>query len=347
MRPLCLPPDFWSAPIGSWLFGHLADSHGRRNTLFLTVLMMCFGSLMIAAIPTYTSIGLAAPALLGLARVIQGLSLGGEYGISAAYLCEVADEKRRGFYSSFQYVTIIGGQLCAILVLLALQKLVLTSDELRAWGWRIPFVIGAGLAVVSALMRRYLHETPAFLATTRSIRPRSPLANLLEHPREALLRLPTRHWALDAVIDLIHRYPAELIDVVHLADGERVVIVRRMAGIMKRSTKSWAVAVLAAPACRRPQHHSAREKEYCPSLSTVARQRTPDRAGATSGEASRTRWHSPLAALCRSARYPRISCLGRRRTVSGCTLQNINIHLTQASRPTVSEPRDLNRLHFG
>ena len=136
-------------PIGGWLFGHLADQYGRRNALMLSVLLMCFGSLMIAVTPTYASIGVAAPVLLGLARMIQGLSLGGEYGTSATYLSEVADEKHRGFYSSFQYVTLIGGQLCAILVLLLLQQVFLTADQLRAWGWRIPFVIGALLAVVA------------------------------------------------------------------------------------------------------------------------------------------------------------------------------------------------------
>src|ERR1700694_5272514 len=78
-------------PIGGWLFGHLADHYGRRNSLMLAVLLMCFGSLMIAVTPTYASIGVAAPALLGLARMIQGLSLGGEYGASATYLSEGAD----------------------------------------------------------------------------------------------------------------------------------------------------------------------------------------------------------------------------------------------------------------
>ena len=133
---------FIMRPIGGWLFGYLADHYGRRKALMLSVLLMCFGSLMIAVTPTYASIGLAAPALLGLARMIQGLSLGGEYGTSATYLSEIADEKHRGFYSSFQYVTLIGGQLCAIVVLLVLQQLLLTPVQLRSWGWRIPFVIG-------------------------------------------------------------------------------------------------------------------------------------------------------------------------------------------------------------
>jgi MHS family alpha-ketoglutarate permease-like MFS transporter len=174
-------------PIGGWLFGHLADSYGRRNALMLSVMLMCFGSLMIAALPTYQTIGIAAPILLGLARIIQGLSLGGEYGTSATYLTEVADEKHRGFYSSFQYVTLIGGQLCAIVVLLLLQQVFLTGDELRAWGWRIPFVIGALLAIVALLMRRNLHETEEFVAAKAVGKRESSIKALLRYPREVLL----------------------------------------------------------------------------------------------------------------------------------------------------------------
>src|SRR5947207_10733249 len=85
---------FLVRPIGGWLFGHLADHHGRRNALMLSVLLMCFGSLLIAVTPTYATIGVAAPVVLGFARLVQGLSLGGEYGTSATYLTEVADEKQ-------------------------------------------------------------------------------------------------------------------------------------------------------------------------------------------------------------------------------------------------------------
>src|SRR5215468_754930 len=178
---------FLVRPFGGWLFGHLADHYGRRNALTLSVVCMCFGSLMIAVTPTYASIGFAAPVILALARIVEGLSLGGEYGASATYLSEVADPRHRGFYSSFQYVTLIGGQLTAIIVLLLLQKVFLTSEELKDWGWRIPFAIGAGLAIFAAVMRRGLHETEAFVEAKKAVKPTGSIASLLKYPRELLL----------------------------------------------------------------------------------------------------------------------------------------------------------------
>ena len=174
-------------PIGGWVFGHLADHYGRRNALMMSVLLMCFGSLMIALTPTSATIGAAAPMLLGFARVIQGLSLGGEYGASATYLSEMADRKHRGFYSSFQYVTLIGGQLGAIIVLLVLQQVLLTPAQLKAWGWRIPFVIGALLAITALLMRRNLDETEAFISAKKQPRRESSVRTLLKYPREVML----------------------------------------------------------------------------------------------------------------------------------------------------------------
>ncbi|MGE1082797.1 MFS family transporter [Pseudomonas shirazensis] len=149
---------FLMRPIGGWIFGRLADRKGRKHSLMISVLMMCFGSLIIACLPTYDSIGAWAPALLLLARLIQGLSVGGEYGTTATYMSEVALRGQRGFFASFQYVTLIGGQLLAVLVVVILQQL-LSGDELRAWGWRIPFVVGAVAALISLMLRRSLHET--------------------------------------------------------------------------------------------------------------------------------------------------------------------------------------------
>jgi MFS transporter, MHS family, alpha-ketoglutarate permease len=184
---LLFAAGFLVRPLGGWLFGYLADHHGRRGALMLSVSLMCFGSLMIAVTPTYATVGILAPILLAVARILQGLSLGGEYGTSATYLTEMADEQHRGFYSSFQYVTLIGGQICALIVLLLLQRVFLTGDEIRAWGWRIPFFIGALIAVIALVMRRTLHETEAFEAAQKATKRTSSLRTLLRYPREVLL----------------------------------------------------------------------------------------------------------------------------------------------------------------
>ncbi|HAT1572203.1 MAG: MFS family transporter [Kluyvera cryocrescens] len=149
---------FLMRPIGGWLFGRIADRRGRKVSMLISVCMMCFGSLVIACLPGYSVIGTWAPALLLLARLFQGLSVGGEYGTSATYMSEIAVEGRKGFYASFQYVTLIGGQLLAVLVVVILQN-ILSSEDLHAWGWRIPFAMGAVLAVVALWLRRQLDET--------------------------------------------------------------------------------------------------------------------------------------------------------------------------------------------
>ena len=149
---------FFMRPIGGWLFGRIADRAGRRASMVISVLMMCAGSLFIGLLPTYAQVGTLAPVLLLFARMLQGLSVGGEYGTSATYMSEVAIKGHRGFFASFQYVTLVGGQLVASLVLVILQSL-MTGAELSAWGWRIPFFIGAALAVVALYLRRSLAET--------------------------------------------------------------------------------------------------------------------------------------------------------------------------------------------
>jgi MHS family alpha-ketoglutarate permease-like MFS transporter len=175
-------------PLGGWFFGHLADRRGRRMSLTISIVAMCCGSLMIAANPGYASIGGWAPVLLGLARILQGLSLGGEYGTSATYLAEISDRRNRGFYSSFQYVTLIGGQLCAILVLLILQQAFrLTPEDLRAGGWRIPFVIGGALALFGVVIRRQMPESASHLALSPGKPKISPLSGVLRHPREVMV----------------------------------------------------------------------------------------------------------------------------------------------------------------
>lgn len=149
---------FLMRPLGGWFFGRLADRRGRRTSMVTSVTLMCAGSALIACLPAHRTLGAAAPALLLFARLLQGFSVGGEYGASATYMSEVAVAGRRGFYASFQYVTLVGGQLGAALVLLVLQQ---TLDEaaLRAWGWRVPFAIGAALGLVALYLRRALPET--------------------------------------------------------------------------------------------------------------------------------------------------------------------------------------------
>jgi len=149
---------FLMRPIGGGVFCRFAGRHGRKRSMLISVCMMCLGSLVIACLPGYETIGTWAPALLLLARLFQGLSVGGEYGTSATYMSEVAVEGRKGFYASFQYVTLIGGQLLALLVVVILQQ-VMEDSELRAWGWRIPFALGAALAIVALWLRRQLDET--------------------------------------------------------------------------------------------------------------------------------------------------------------------------------------------
>ncbi|MBV8030239.1 MAG: MFS transporter [Betaproteobacteria bacterium] len=175
---------FLMRPVGSWLFGWLADKRGRRFSMMAAVVLMCAGSLLVAVLPTYASIGIAAPALLLLARLVQGLSVGGEYGTAATYMSEVAAHEHRGFYSSFQYVTLIGGQLLAVLVLVILQQF-LSDAELRSWGWRIPFVIGAIAAVIAFFLRRTLAETTSHATRTRT--DAGTLKGMFRYPRSFLV----------------------------------------------------------------------------------------------------------------------------------------------------------------
>ncbi|KTT33920.1 MFS transporter [Pseudomonas oryzihabitans] len=169
---------FLMRPIGGWLMGLYADKAGRKAALMVSVIMMCAGSLIIALTPSYASIGVAAPIMLVLARLLQGLSVGGEYGTSATYLSEMATKESRGFYSSFQYVTLISGQLLALATLIVLQQL-LTVQQLESWGWRIPFVIGAACAVTALYLRRGMEETSSFKKS--------------EKPKESLMRTLARH----------------------------------------------------------------------------------------------------------------------------------------------------------
>jgi MFS transporter, MHS family, alpha-ketoglutarate permease len=178
---------FLIRPLGGWVLGRYADRRGRKAALTLSVLLMCTGSLIIALAPDYATIGVAAPALLLFARLLQGFSVGGEYGTSATYMSEIATPGRRGFYSGVLYVTLVMGQLLAQGVLLVLQFAFLTPEQLKAWGWRIPFVIGALAALGGLYLRRNLPETEAFQKHRASALPGGEVRLLLQHPREVLI----------------------------------------------------------------------------------------------------------------------------------------------------------------
>jgi MHS family alpha-ketoglutarate permease-like MFS transporter len=177
---------FFARPIGAWLMGRYADRAGRKAALTLSVAMMCCGSLVIAVTPGASRIGVAAPSILLLARIFQGLSLGGEYGASATYMSETAGRARRGFWSSFNYVTLIGGQLAALTVLMVLQHF-LSRSEMAAWGWRVPFLVGAALAVVAFWLRRRMQESSSFILERASADERGSVRHLFtDYPRETL-----------------------------------------------------------------------------------------------------------------------------------------------------------------
>jgi MHS family alpha-ketoglutarate permease-like MFS transporter len=175
---------FLARPFGAWIMGLYGDRAGRRAAMILAVGLMCLGSLIIGLCPGYAQIGLAAPAILVLARILQGVSMGGEYGASATYLSEMASRDRRGFWSGIFYSTLMSGQLLALLLLLALTS-VLPPDQMNAWGWRVAFIVGALMATAVLFMRRGMEETPSFKARDGS---RTATWRLVtDHPRETLM----------------------------------------------------------------------------------------------------------------------------------------------------------------
>ena len=150
--------SFFMRPIGSWVFGRIADKHGRKKLMVISICLMAVSSFLFAALPTYEQVGMAAPFLLLLVRLLQGLSVGGEYGAVATYMSELGLKGQRGFFASFQYVTLSGGQLLASL-LGVIMLAFLSEQQLLDGGWRIPFVIGGIAAIISLLARSRLEET--------------------------------------------------------------------------------------------------------------------------------------------------------------------------------------------
>ena len=175
---------FFARPVGAWLMGLYGDRIGRRAAMIASVWLMCLGSMTIALCPGYEKIGIAAPIILVLARIFQGISMGGEYGTSATYMSEMAGRDHRGFWSGIFYATLMGGQLLSLCLLLILNH-VLAPAQMQAWGWRIPFFIGGGLALAVFWFRQGMDETPSFKARTGERATTWGL--LMRHPRQSLL----------------------------------------------------------------------------------------------------------------------------------------------------------------
>lgn len=176
---------FLMRPVGSWFFGRYADRHGRRAALTFSVSLMAACSFIIAITPTRATIGIFAAVVLILCRLLQGFATGGEYGTSATYMSEAATRHRRGFFSSFQYVTLIGGHVLAQLTLLVLFAF-LSQEAIKAWGWRIPFAIGGVAALVVFWLRRTMDES-----LSREVL--DAVASGADHSSGSLRTLLTRH----------------------------------------------------------------------------------------------------------------------------------------------------------
>src|ERR1041384_3075779 len=152
---------FVARPLGGIILGRLGDTHGRKTALLITIALMAIGTVLVGVLPTYAAIGVAAPLLLVVARLMQGFSAGGEWGSSTAYIVEWAPQNQRGFYRSFQQTSGVAGLLLGSGIA-ALFTTILTADQMDAWGWRVPFLLGGILGPIGLWMRRTIHETPAY-----------------------------------------------------------------------------------------------------------------------------------------------------------------------------------------
>ncbi|MBP2368821.1 MFS transporter [Pseudonocardia parietis] len=175
---------FFFRPLGGFILGRFADLHGRRTAMLITILLMAGGSVVIGLLPTFEMVGWLAPVLLLLARIAQGMSLGGEVSNASAYLAEIAPPERRGRYSSFFYISTGTAVLIASLLGFVLAAN-LTEAQLASWGWRVPFIIGGILGLIGLWMRRQMSETEQFEENKEAAaKIKNPLMlTLREHPK--------------------------------------------------------------------------------------------------------------------------------------------------------------------
>ncbi len=160
---------FLVRPVGGMVFGPLGDRVGRQKILAITMIMMAAGTFAIGLIPSYATIGIWAPALLFLARLVQGFSTGGEYGGASTFIAEYAPDKRRGFFGSFLEFGTLAGYIGGA-GLVTLMTALLSADDLVSWGWRIPFLIAGPMGVIGLYLRLRLEETPAFARLEKEAR---------------------------------------------------------------------------------------------------------------------------------------------------------------------------------
>ncbi len=152
---------FLVRPFGAVFFGRIGDMIGRKYTFLVTLLLMGGATFITGLVPGYDSIGLAAPAIVVVLRLLQGLALGGEYGGATTYVAEYSPDHKRGYYTSFIQITATAGLFLAVIVILATRK-IMGEDAFKEWGWRVPFLLSGLLIIASYYIRRKLHESPLF-----------------------------------------------------------------------------------------------------------------------------------------------------------------------------------------
>jgi MFS family permease len=176
-------------PIGAFVLGHLGDTHGRKNVLLWCMFLMGFSTIGVGLLPTYDQVGLLAPTLLVVMRLIQGFAVAGEISGASSMILEHAPFGRRGFYASFTLQGVQAGQILAAAVFLPLAHY-MPADQFNSWGWRIPFVLSFVVIVAGYIIRREVHETPAFTAAKQQhARPRSPVIDAFKYSTPDMLRV--------------------------------------------------------------------------------------------------------------------------------------------------------------
>ena len=197
---LAFAAGFLVRPFGALVFGRLGDMVGRKYTFLITILIMGSSTFIVGILPTSDSIGLAAPIILIILRLLQGLALGGEYGGAATYVAEHAPQNRRGFYTSFIQVTATAGLFLSLLVILFTQQIV-GPENFRAWGWRVPFLLSIALLAISVWIRLQMEESPAFQKMkAEGTHSKAPISEAFFQWKNAKIALcsassPARRWS--------------------------------------------------------------------------------------------------------------------------------------------------------